>query len=84
MATDAGADGEVLDQGAGIVLNPTRVKSELKTLLPLMVNQPELVKALGAKARARVLERYSLTQNLDQLQTLYQRIHNRTKMPSRV
>ena len=34
MATDAGADGEVLNQGAGIVLNPTRVKSELKTLLP--------------------------------------------------
>lgn len=75
MATDAGADGEVLNQGAGIVLNPTRVKSELKTLLPLMVHQPELVETLGKKARQRVLDRYSLKQNLDQLQSLYQRIY---------
>ena len=39
LATDAGADGEVLEDGAGIVLNPQRVRSELQTLLPLM-NQP--------------------------------------------
>ena len=82
MATDAGADGEVLNQGAGIVLNPTRVKSELKTLLPLMVHQPELVDVLGKKARQRVLERYSLSQNLDQLQKLYQRIHQRNAVTS--
>ncbi len=82
MATDAGADGEVLNEGAGIVLNPSRVKSELKTLLPLMVHQPELVKTLGQKARQRVLERYSLKQNLDQLQSLYQRIYDNTTSPA--
>ncbi|MEM9137432.1 MAG: glycosyltransferase family 4 protein [Cyanobacteria bacterium P01_F01_bin.42] len=82
LATDAGADGEVLNHGAGIVLNPTRVKSELKTLLPLVIQQPELVKTLGQKARARVLERYSLEQNLDQLQSLYKRIYERTALSS--
>ena len=74
LATDAGADGEVLDDGVGIVLNPSRVKSELKTLLPLMVTQPELLKILGEKSRQRVLDRYSLTRNLDHLEVFYQRI----------
>jgi glycosyltransferase involved in cell wall biosynthesis len=75
LATDAGADGEVLNQGVGIVLNPIRVKSELKTLLPLMIEQPELLQTLGKKARERVLERYSLTQNIEKLRSLYQRLY---------
>ncbi|MGB8699987.1 MAG: glycosyltransferase family 4 protein [Thermosynechococcaceae cyanobacterium] len=71
LATDAGADGEVLSNGAGIVLNPQRARSELQTLLPLLVQQPELAKILGQKARQRVVERYSLRHNIDQLEQFY-------------
>lgn len=74
LATDAGADGEVLDSGAGIVLNPQRVRSDLQTLLPLLLTQPEIVQILGQKARKRVLERYCLSRNIDQLETFYTRI----------
>lgn len=71
LATDAGADGEVLEKGAGIVLNPQRAKGELQTLLPMLIDHPEIVKILGQKARQRVLERYDLSQNLDQLERFY-------------
>lgn len=74
LATDAGADGEVLEKGAGIVLNPQRAKGELQTLLPMLVDHPEIVKILGKKARQRVLERYDLAQNLDQLERFYSQI----------
>ncbi|WP_404784756.1 glycosyltransferase family 4 protein [Altericista sp. CCNU0014] len=71
MATDVGADGEVLSGGAGIVLNPQRARSELQTLLPLFAHQPEMSELLGKKARARVLDRYSLTTNIDRLERFY-------------
>ena len=32
VATDAGADGEVLENGAGIILNTEGVTSQLRTL----------------------------------------------------
>ena len=71
VATDVGADGEVLEQGAGIVLDTHRVAFQLQTLLPLLQDQPELTSLLGSKARQRVLERYTLSRNLTQLERLY-------------
>ncbi len=71
VATDAGADGEVLDGGAGIVLSTQGVTTQLRTLLPLLRDQPILTAELGRKARARVLERYTLTRNIDALEVLY-------------
>ncbi|MGF1493448.1 MAG: glycosyltransferase family 4 protein [Microcoleaceae cyanobacterium] len=71
IATDAGADGEVLDDGVGVVLQTQSVTTQLRTLLPLFRNQPEFVALLGQKARQRVLERYTLSQNITQLETLY-------------
>jgi glycosyltransferase involved in cell wall biosynthesis len=71
LATDVGADGEVLGDGAGIVLNPQRVRSELQTLLPMFVDHPEISGMLGKKARQRVLEKYSLTSNIDHLEQFY-------------
>jgi glycosyltransferase involved in cell wall biosynthesis len=71
IATDAGADGEVLEKGAGVVLNTQGVTTQLKTLLPLFRDHCEIIELLGKKARQRVLERYTLSQNLDQLESLY-------------
>jgi glycosyltransferase involved in cell wall biosynthesis len=71
LATDAGADGEVLGDGAGIVLNTQEVTPQLKTLLPLFKDHPEMAKLLGEKARKRVLERYTLRDNITSLEKMY-------------
>ncbi|MGQ9837067.1 MAG: glycosyltransferase family 4 protein [Cyanobacteriota bacterium] len=74
VATDVGADGEVLADGAGILLDPTRVTSDLQTLLPLLRDQREFTQLLGMKARQRVLERYTLSHNISQVEHLYQQL----------
>lgn len=71
LATDVGADGEVLEKGAGIIINPKTIKTQLRTLLPLFQDHPELTTVLGQKARKRVLERYTLTNNIERLVKLY-------------
>jgi glycosyltransferase involved in cell wall biosynthesis len=71
VATDAGADGEVLDGGTGIVINTQGVTTQLRTLLPVLRDQPILCSELGRKARKRVLERYTLKTNIDSLEQLY-------------
>lgn len=77
LATDAGADGEVLDNGAGVVLDTQGVTTQLKILLPLFRDHPEMISLLGNKARQRVLERYTLNQNITKLEQLYCEIANR-------
>lgn len=81
VATDAGADGEVLEDGAGVVLNTHRVMSQLRTLLPQFRDHPEWTILLGEKARARVLERYTLSDNITQLEKLYAEILRTRPMP---
>lgn len=81
VATDAGADGEVLENGAGVVLNTHRVMSQLNTLLPQFRDHPEWTTLLGEKARARVLERYTLSNNITQLESLYAEILRTRPMP---
>ena len=71
LATDAGADGEVLADGAGIVLSTQGVTTQLRTLLPVLRDQPVLTAELGRRARDRVLERYTLSRNIDALEQLY-------------
>ena len=71
VATDAGADGEVLEGGAGIVISTQGVTTQLRTLIPVLRDQPVLTAELGRRARARVLERYTLARNLDSLEALY-------------
>jgi glycosyltransferase involved in cell wall biosynthesis len=74
LATDVGADGEVLEDGAGVILTPRRVEPQLRTLLPLFQDHPELTTLLGDKARQRVVERYTLSQNITQLEKLYAQV----------
>ena len=71
VATDAGADGEVLEEGAGIVISTQGVTTQLRTLLPVLRDQPVLTAELGRRARQRALERYTLSRNIDQLERLY-------------
>ena len=71
VATDAGADGEVLEQGAGVILDTQKVSSQLQTLFPLFREHPDITALLGKKARSRVLERYTLSRNITLLEQLY-------------
>ncbi|MEM6436017.1 MAG: glycosyltransferase family 1 protein, partial [Cyanobacteria bacterium P01_D01_bin.115] len=71
IATDAGADGEVLEDGAGIVIDTQRVSYQLQTILPIFRDHPEMTRLLGQKARQRVLERYTLTKNVSQVEAIY-------------
>jgi glycosyltransferase involved in cell wall biosynthesis len=80
IATDVGADGEVLEKGAGVVLNTRSVRSQLRTLLPLFQDHPELTVLLGQKARQRVLERYTLDTNISHLEKLYTEIIVKPRM----
>ncbi len=71
MATDAGADGEVLEDGAGVILSTHQVATQLRTLLPLLRDHKDWTTLLGQKARGRILERYTLKNNITQLELLY-------------
>ncbi|XZN92115.1 MAG: glycosyltransferase family 4 protein [Microcoleus sp.] len=83
LATDAGADGEALEEGAGIVLNTQRVRSQLQTLLPLFCDHPEMSQMLGQKARQRALDRYTLSQNITELEKLYAQVLQSQRVPVR-
>lgn len=74
IATDAGADGEVLKDGAGITLSTESVTSQLKTLLPVLREHQFLTSQLGRRARLRVLEQYTLKNNIDSLECLYKKL----------
>lgn len=80
LATDVGADGEVLEDGAGIILNPQRVTSQLHTLLPVLQDHPEITTLLGQKARQRVLERYTLSDNIRQVEAMYYQLLDRPQL----
>jgi glycosyltransferase involved in cell wall biosynthesis len=80
VATDAGADGEVIEGGAGIVISTQGVTTQLRTLLPVLRDQPVLTAELGRRARERALERYTLQRNIDQLERLYADLAPQTRV----
>ncbi|MDY7012199.1 MAG: glycosyltransferase family 4 protein [Cyanobacteriota bacterium] len=80
VATDAGADAEAIEGGAGIVLETQGVTTQLKTLLPVLCEHPEFTMLLGRKGRQRVLERYTLSQNISRLEALYREVLSARKV----
>jgi glycosyltransferase involved in cell wall biosynthesis len=84
IATDAGADGEVLANGAGIVLDTQRVSAQLQTILPIFRDHPEITQLLGRKARERVVQRYTLAANISCLEGLYSQVKAEQRIMSRM
>ncbi len=74
VATDAGADGEVLENEAGVILKTHGVTTQLKTLLPQLRDHQGWTTLLGQNARRRVRDRYTLSNNITHLETLYAEI----------
>lgn len=70
VATDVGSDGEAL-RGAGIVIDPNHLEAELRTVIRMLLELPDLTSQLSALARRRAVERYSLADNLEGLLRLY-------------
>ena len=77
IATDAGADGKVLDNGAGIIISTDNVTTQLRTVIPILQNHPSFTKVLAHKARERVLERYTIEKNIDTLERVYFQIKDK-------
>ena len=73
VATDVGTDGEAL-RGAGIVVDPRNLAVELGMAFRELIELPFLSLELGSLARQRVVERYSLDQNLRLLSQLYEEL----------
>jgi len=71
IATDAGADGEVLEAEAGVIIKTQNVSTQLKTLLPQLRDHVAWTDLLGQNARRRVRERYTLIDNITQVERLY-------------
>jgi glycosyltransferase involved in cell wall biosynthesis len=74
VATDAGADGQVLADGAGIVIDTQGVSTQLRVILPLLKAHPALQETLGKAARERVLQTYTLNGNISHIEQVYQEI----------
>jgi glycosyltransferase involved in cell wall biosynthesis len=73
VATDVGGDGEAL-QGAGILIDPIDLQSQLTLALKVLTENPGLRSSLGRKARRRIVSRYSLQHNTDQVLGLYEQL----------
>jgi glycosyltransferase involved in cell wall biosynthesis len=73
IATDVGCDGEAL-AGAGIVIDPHDLRTQLSLALKILMDNPGLRHTLGRKARRRIVSRYSLQHNTDQILQLYERL----------
>jgi glycosyltransferase involved in cell wall biosynthesis len=73
IATDVGGDGEALE-GAGIVMDPKDVESQLGLALKVLLENPGLRQDLAKRARRRVMSKYSLQRNIDQVMRLYERL----------
>ncbi|HEX6349798.1 MAG TPA: glycosyltransferase family 4 protein [Candidatus Dormibacteraeota bacterium] len=83
VATDVGSDGEAL-RGAGLVIDPRRLETELLAAMRFLIQVPEACRLLGELARRRAVERFSLAGNLDRLIDLYQALApGRPQLPGR-
>jgi glycosyltransferase involved in cell wall biosynthesis len=73
VATDVGSDGEAL-RGAGIVVDTKDLDGQLRLALRMLIEFPDFRTELGHRARARAVERYSLSDNLDRLLGVYREL----------
>ena len=73
VATDVGSDGEAL-RGAGILVDTKDLDGQLRLALRTLIDFPEFRAELGQRARARAVERYSLSENLDRLLGVYREL----------
>jgi glycosyltransferase involved in cell wall biosynthesis len=77
VATDVGCDGDAV-RGAGVLLDPVRLRSDVRLAVRLLTSTPEVARHLGRLARRRAVERYSLSRNIDALLGIYEELLGRS------
>lgn len=70
IATDAGADGEVV-RGTGIVVRSNHLREDLPSALLSLAGRSDLCREMGERARAKVVQDHSLDQLTARLLHLY-------------
>ena len=50
-----------------------------KTIIPILIEHPSFTKNLGEKARERVLERYTITKNINSLEKVYMKLKDNSE-----
>jgi len=73
VATDVGSDGDAL-RGAGMVVDPKDLDGQLRLALRTLIEFPEFRAELGRRGRARAVQRFSLSDNLDRLLAIYREL----------
>ena len=73
VATDVGSDGEAM-RGAGLLVDPKDLDGQLRLALRTLLEFPDFRNELGRRARARAVERYSLSDNLNRLLAVYREL----------
>lgn len=76
IATDVGADGEVIE-GVGLMIAPNALEKELPAALAAAIAEPDRMARYQAQVRRRIESRYSFSDNIDRLQALYQEVLRR-------
>jgi glycosyltransferase involved in cell wall biosynthesis len=61
-------------RGAGIVLDTKDLDGQLRLALRTLIEFPDFRTELGRRARARAIERFSLSENLDRLLSVYREL----------
>ena len=69
-ATSVGNQSEALE-GAGVLLSNSRLRDDLGSTIRTFIEAPERCQSLGARARERAVEQFSLKAHLDGLIALY-------------
>lgn len=82
VATDVGGHREVV-AGAGVLLDPSHVRAQLRAALELLFRDLELRQELAGRARRRAVERYSLAAGVGRVMDLYREVLASPTRPGR-
>ncbi|SMO61783.1 GT4 family glycosyltransferase PelF [Fodinibius sediminis] len=80
VATDVGGVSEAIGD-TGVICKPRDAKALAEGVIKLLTND-KLRRKLGRKARARILENYTITESVANYHEIYKQLHNQENEPA--
>jgi glycosyltransferase involved in cell wall biosynthesis len=74
VATRAGGNSELVDDGRSGFLVPVRDAVQIANAVTRLLDQPEMARAFGERARQRVIDEFALNRMLSKTEALYLRL----------
>jgi L-malate glycosyltransferase len=74
VATTAGGNPEIIEDGVSGLLVPPRDSAELATVMIRVLKNPALASSLGKAGKSRVVEVFSMERSVREIELLYQRL----------